>query len=149
MANIIRHRGTTRGSAPRSLSSLKGHNVIGHPAGAATSRYAADLGGPEQGKGRFVERRMGGLDAGSKCCIINAGKFEATPIEQGDDGWLEGWERTVQVNLTASQCSAASPCSTSAKTGGGRIVNVASRAAYRGDSPQHWHYAASKAGWSG
>ena len=29
---------------------------------------------------------------------------------------------------------------------GGRIVNVASRAAYRGDSPHHWHYAASKAG---
>jgi NAD(P)-dependent dehydrogenase (short-subunit alcohol dehydrogenase family) len=29
---------------------------------------------------------------------------------------------------------------------GGRIVNIASRAAYRGDSPQHWHYAASKAG---
>ena len=29
---------------------------------------------------------------------------------------------------------------------GGRIVNVASRAAYRGDSPAHWHYAASKAG---
>jgi NAD(P)-dependent dehydrogenase (short-subunit alcohol dehydrogenase family) len=25
-------------------------------------------------------------------------------------------------------------------------VNVASRAAYRGDSPEHWHYAASKAG---
>ena len=30
--------------------------------------------------------------------------------------------------------------------GGGRIVNVASRAAYRGDSPDHWHYAASKGG---
>ena len=28
----------------------------------------------------------------------------------------------------------------------GRIVNIASRAAYRGDSPDHWHYAASKAG---
>jgi NAD(P)-dependent dehydrogenase (short-subunit alcohol dehydrogenase family) len=27
----------------------------------------------------------------------------------------------------------------------GRIVNIASRAAFRGDSPQHWHYAASKA----
>src|SRR3546814_10588519 len=27
---------------------------------------------------------------------------------------------------------------------GGRIVNIASRAAYRGDSPAHWHYAASK-----
>src|SRR3546814_1327953 len=33
--------------------------------------------------------------------------------------------------------------------GGGRLVNVASRAAYRGDSPQHWHYAASKAGMIG
>src|SRR3954463_7828797 len=31
-----------------------------------------------------------------------------------------------------------------ARGGGGRIVNVASRAAFRGDSPQHWHYAASK-----
>ncbi len=29
---------------------------------------------------------------------------------------------------------------------GGRIINVASRAAYRGDSPEHWHYAASKGG---
>jgi NAD(P)-dependent dehydrogenase (short-subunit alcohol dehydrogenase family) len=29
---------------------------------------------------------------------------------------------------------------------GGRIINVASRAAFRGDSSQHWHYAASKAG---
>ncbi len=29
--------------------------------------------------------------------------------------------------------------------GGGRIVNVASRAGHRGDSPRHWHYAASKA----
>lgn len=28
----------------------------------------------------------------------------------------------------------------------GRIINIASRAAYRGDSPDHWHYAASKAG---
>src|SRR3546814_5052501 len=33
--------------------------------------------------------------------------------------------------------------------GGGRLVNVASRAAYRGDSPQHWHYAASKSGMIG
>src|SRR3546814_11987867 len=30
--------------------------------------------------------------------------------------------------------------------GGGRLVNVASRAAYRGDSPKHWHYAAYTAG---
>ena len=28
----------------------------------------------------------------------------------------------------------------------GRLVHVASRAAYRGDSPDHWHYAAAKGG---
>ena len=38
------------------------------------------------------------------------------------------------------------PSSISATNGGGRIVNVASRAAWRGDSPAHWHYAASKGG---
>ena len=31
-------------------------------------------------------------------------------------------------------------------SGGGRILNIASRAAHRGDSPAHWHYAASKGG---
>jgi NAD(P)-dependent dehydrogenase (short-subunit alcohol dehydrogenase family) len=29
---------------------------------------------------------------------------------------------------------------------GGRIINVASRAGHRGDSPAHWHYAAAKGG---
>ena len=29
---------------------------------------------------------------------------------------------------------------------GGRIVHIASRAAFRGDSPAHWHYAAAKGG---
>jgi NAD(P)-dependent dehydrogenase (short-subunit alcohol dehydrogenase family) len=55
----------------------------------------------------------------------------------------------MQVNLTA----AAQLCRLAVlhflETGGGRIVNVASRAAYRGDSPDHWHYAASKAGMIG
>ena len=53
----------------------------------------------------------------------------------------------MRINLTAS----AELCRLAVlhwqSTGrSGRIVNVASRAAYRGDSPAHWHYAASKAG---
>jgi NAD(P)-dependent dehydrogenase (short-subunit alcohol dehydrogenase family) len=56
----------------------------------------------------------------------------------------------MRVNLTAS----AELCRLAvrhwqARKSGGRIVNVASRAAYRGDSPAHWHYAASKAGMVG
>jgi NAD(P)-dependent dehydrogenase (short-subunit alcohol dehydrogenase family) len=56
----------------------------------------------------------------------------------------------MRVNLTA----AAELCRLAVlhyreRQGGGRIVNVASRAGYRGDSPDHWHYAASKAGMIG
>ena len=60
---------------------------------------------------------------------------------------LAEWERTMQVNLTASAllCRRAVLHWQDRGTGG-RIVNIASRAAYRGDSPAHWHYAASKAG---
>ena len=79
--------------------------------------------------------------------INNAGVFEANPIEAESDAWVAGWERTMRVNLTA----AAELCRLAIlhwreRDQGGRIVNVASRAAYRGDSSQHWHYAASKAG---
>jgi NAD(P)-dependent dehydrogenase (short-subunit alcohol dehydrogenase family) len=53
----------------------------------------------------------------------------------------------MRINLTASAelCRLAVRHWQDRGTGG-RIVNIASRAAYRGDSPAHWHYAASKAG---
>ncbi|MBX9730587.1 MAG: SDR family oxidoreductase, partial [Sphingomonas sp.] len=68
-------------------------------------------------------------------------------IDQDDAAWVANWERTMRVNLTAS----AELCRLAVRHwqqrgSGGRIVNIASRAAYRGDSPAHWHYAASKAG---
>ena len=52
----------------------------------------------------------------------------------------------MRVNLTASAELSRLAVLHWQQTGGGRLVNVASRAAYRGDSPAHWHYAASKAG---
>ena len=53
----------------------------------------------------------------------------------------------MRINLTASaELCRLAVLHFQARNGGGRIVNVASRAAYRGDSPDHWHYAASKAG---
>lgn len=79
--------------------------------------------------------------------INNAGIFEANPIDRDGDEWRAAWNRTMQINLTAS----AELCRFAVlhwrnSGSGGRIVNIASRAAHRGDSPDHWHYAASKAG---
>jgi NAD(P)-dependent dehydrogenase (short-subunit alcohol dehydrogenase family) len=85
--------------------------------------------------------------------INNAGVFERNPIDRADDVWLASWQRTMQINLAAAAefCRAAVLTWRAERAKGlasahGRIVNVASRAAYRGDGPDHWHYAASKAG---
>ncbi|HLL59712.1 MAG TPA: SDR family oxidoreductase [Allosphingosinicella sp.] len=147
MANIF-VTGTSRGIGAAIAASLKGHNVIGHSSRGGDKQIAADLADPEQVKALWWEV-MGRLDGRIEVLINNAGMFEATPIEQGDDGWLEGWERTMRVNLTASAMLCRLAVLHFRENGGGRIVNVASRAAYRGDSPQHWHYAASKAGMVG
>jgi NAD(P)-dependent dehydrogenase (short-subunit alcohol dehydrogenase family) len=117
---------------------LVGHGTSsGIPANFAEAGAAAEL----------WRKALDALDGRVDVLINNAGVFEATPLDLSDDEWLAGWERTMRINLTA----AAELCRLAVlhwreRGSGGRIVNVASRAAYRGDSPAHWHYAASKAG---
>ena len=152
MANIL-VTGSSRGIGAAIISALGGHNVVGHSTGGGEGRIAADLADSEQVHALWWEA-MSRLDGRIDVLVNNAGIFEADPIEADDANWLQGWERTMQVNLTAS----AILCRLAvlhfrehgeAGSRGGRIVNVSSRAAYRGDSPQHWHYAASKAGMIG
>ncbi len=77
--------------------------------------------------------------------VNNAGVFEANPIDQDHAAWLSNWDRTMQINLRASaELMRLSVLHWQETGASGRIVNIASRAAHRGDSPQHWHYAASK-----
>jgi NAD(P)-dependent dehydrogenase (short-subunit alcohol dehydrogenase family) len=147
MANII-VTGSSRGIGQSIVAALSGHNVVGHSSGGGEGRVAADLSQPGAAGRLWAEalERLGGrVDA----LVNNAGIFEAAPIEQGDDAWVEAWERTMRINLTASAELCRLAVLHFRANGGGRIVNVASRAAYRGDSPQHWHYAASKAGMVG
>lgn len=86
------------------------------------------------------------LDGRIDVLINNAGVFEANPVELSEVEWLENWHYTMDVNLTSAALLCREAVLHFRDQEGGRIVNIASRAAYRGDSPQHWHYAASKAG---
>jgi NAD(P)-dependent dehydrogenase (short-subunit alcohol dehydrogenase family) len=96
---------------------------------------------------RLWQASLDRLDGRIDILINNAGVFEANPIDAADTDWLANWNRTMQINLTASaQLCRRAVLHWQERRSGGRIVNIASRAAYRGDSPAHWHYAASKAG---
>jgi 3-oxoacyl-[acyl-carrier protein] reductase len=112
----------------------------------ALSSADGDLSDPAT-PARLWQTSLDRFDGRIDVLINNAGVFEANPIENADADWLENWNRTLQINLTAS----ADLCRRAVlhwheRKSEGRIVNIASRAAHRGDSPAHWHYAASKAG---
>ena len=120
-----------------------GATVIGHGTASGIPADFADPAAPTALWQAALERLDGRIDV----LINNAGVFEANQLDRAHDAWVADWERTMRINLTASAelCRLAVRHWQECKAGG-RIVNIASRAAYRGDSPAHWHYAASKAG---
>ncbi len=123
-----------------------GATVIGHKSTGGGRAHGlpadfADPAGPTALWNAALEQAGGAIDV----LINNAGVFEASPL--GDADWTAQWERTMRINLTASaELCRLAVLHWQARGFAGRIVNIASRAAYRGDSPAHWHYAASKAG---
>jgi NAD(P)-dependent dehydrogenase (short-subunit alcohol dehydrogenase family) len=141
--------GTSRGIGKAIAESFAGHRIVGHSSsGGDQTRIGCDLDDPGAAERLWAEAldRLGGrIDV----LVNNAGVFEDNDIAQPHGDWVAGWERTMRINLTASAELCRLAVLHFLENGGGRIVNVASRAAYRGDSPLHWHYAASKAGMIG
>jgi 3-oxoacyl-[acyl-carrier protein] reductase len=146
------------GAATYDLLKSRGHEVAGHSTRGGDGLIAGDLADPQAPRRIWDEAvaRLGRIDV----LVNNAGIYEAVAEGSSDSDWQAAWQRTLTVNLTSAadlcrlavehfrQNSSGPPQSTTLRgeKGGGRIVNVASRAAFRGDSPSHWHYAASKAG---
>ena len=74
--------------------------------------------------------------------INNAGIAVSSPLEAE----VAGWDATMAVNLRAPGILSKLAIQHFLENGGGRIINISSRAAFRGDQPPYLAYAASKAG---
>jgi NAD(P)-dependent dehydrogenase (short-subunit alcohol dehydrogenase family) len=122
-------------AAKEVVSSLKGE---GHFA------VKADISNPEA-----VRRMMDAVQAEfSRLDVVvnNAGIWIPHPVEQVNfEEWRAAWEATIGLNLTGP----ANICYFAGRQmiaqGGGQIINVSSRGAFRGE-PEHTAYGASKAG---
>ena len=79
--------------------------------------------------------------------INNAGIYESADVGDPFEKWSASWHRTLEINLVAPGhfCREAIR-HFKARKGGGIIINLASRAAFRGDDADYMHYAASKGG---
>lgn len=90
-----------------------------------------------------VIQKMGHLDV----LVNNAGIALSSNIYGSDEEWIEAWKRTMDINLNAVGFLSKKAIQHFMEKGnGGKIINISSRAAFRGDTEDYMDYAASKAG---
>jgi len=111
--------------------------------GPSAVAIRADIADPE-GVRRLideVEARFARIDV----LVNNAALFQYNPFD-GDDyaAWQLGWRRTFELNVFAAANAAWLAMRAMRRTGGGKIINVSSRAAWRGET-EFADYGASKA----
>ncbi len=134
-ARVAVHYGRNRDAAEAVHSGLPGdgHLVAG-----------ADL-SDREALSSLVEEvfdRFGRLDI----LVNNAGIYESHgPSDVGFEEWKDAWDRTLAVNLLGPAHLSFLVGRRMIEQGGGRIVNVSSRGAFRGE-PDAPAYGASKAG---
>ncbi len=116
--------------------------ALANEIGNGSEAFAADLADPSACATLWqaVVSRFGAVDA----VVNNAGIAIESPISYPTDDWTRDWDLTMTVNVTATALLCRSALDHFAGRGG-RIVNIASRAAFRGDTPDYLAYAASKA----
>ena len=137
--------GASRGIGAATLEALtsSGHCVAGHSTGGGDGLIGGDLADPASPR-KIWETALDQLDGRIDVLVNNAGIYEGVADGATDEEWHAAWDRTLRVNLQAAADLCRLAVGHFREQDGGRIVNVASRAAFRGDSPSHWHYAASK-----
>jgi NAD(P)-dependent dehydrogenase (short-subunit alcohol dehydrogenase family) len=118
--------------------------VVAGLAGTGHLTVRAELSDPDAVRA-MVDRASEGL-GGLDVLVNNAGVFIAHPItEVTYRQWQASWQQTLAVNLVGAANVTWCAVRHMMAAGGGRIVNVSSRGAFRGE-PGQPAYAASKAG---
>jgi NAD(P)-dependent dehydrogenase (short-subunit alcohol dehydrogenase family) len=115
--------------------------VRGH---AGSCVLSADLSNPLE-CGELIHNAhaaLGGLDL----LVNNAGVAISSPFDAANSRWIDEWNRTLDVNLTAAAALSRDAVNRAGADRGLRIVFIASRAAFRGDTADYVAYAASKGG---
>jgi 3-oxoacyl-[acyl-carrier protein] reductase len=142
--------GSSRGIGKAIFDQLKsaGANVLGHNSGNTKSEQenviSADLSEVEETKKLFGEaiRKLPKLN----CIILNAGVFLDHSSTATLEDWLEVWHKTISINLTSVGILSKMAIDHFRKIGGGRLIFIGSRAAFRGETHEYLAYAASKGG---
>ncbi|GAB4378852.1 MAG: SDR family oxidoreductase [Elainellaceae cyanobacterium] len=78
--------------------------------------------------------------------VNNAAAMPYASIDDDWDLWSQAWQMTLQTNLVAVADLCREAIQHFQSRQGGIVINIASRAAFRGDAPDFMHYAASKGG---
>jgi len=76
--------------------------------------------------------------------VNNAAIYEHADLNWPLEQWHASWSRTLQVNLQAPADLCRSAIQHYRARGGGIIINIASRGAFRGERATYAHYSASK-----
>jgi 3-oxoacyl-[acyl-carrier protein] reductase len=129
------HYGSARATAQLTLESLPGD---GHVLAAADLRDPAAVRAMVDG----AASALGAIDV----LVNNAGIFVTHPITTVSyEQWQQAWQDTLGVNLVGAANVTWCAVQHLPTDGGGRIVNISSRGAFRGE-PAQPAYGASKAG---
>ncbi len=134
-ARVAVHYNRDKRSAEETLAALSGSGHL---------MFQADLGvtADAQRLVNEVLRQMHRIDV----LVNNAGLWvDHPPATTSSEDWVKAWEKTIGTNLLGAAYVAHGAALAMIRQGGGRIINITSRGAFRGE-PDGPAYAASKAG---